>query len=201
MQNMKCMSFVDECRKGSIEKIKEMLKDPEIDPTYDNNFAIQTAAYSGHKLIVEELLNDPRVNPADQDNFAIRWAAESKCAVETVKLLLKDKRVNPNANNGEALVVACEKANYEVVKLLLEDGRVSLKAGNGDAMYYIIHNISILLPLFLNNKEFKQELYKRYHNQYKNVTYDHVPVNMRYALKSIFNVETNEELKILLTII
>ena len=197
----KCELFVNECRKGSIENVRAMLKDPEVDPAYDNNYAVQTAAHCGNELVVEELLKDSRVNPGDQDNFAIRWAAESKSSIKSIKLLLKDNRVDPNANNGDAFVAACKYANYEIVKLLLEDGRVSLKAGNGDAIYYIIRNISILLPLFKNNKEFKEGLYKRYYNQYKNVTYDHVPVNMRCALKSVFKVETNEELKMLLIII
>ena len=201
INEIRCSTFIDMCSDGNLKAVKEMLKDPEVDPAYDDNYAIQKAVYYGRVSIVKELLKDSRVDPSDDNNFALCWAAESKKADKTIELILKDPRVDPTENDNEPLITACRAENYNVVKILLDDGRVNLNARNGDAIHYILFNSDTFLPIILNNKEFVKEVYNMYHKRYKNVVYDDIPLNMRSFLKSMFNVSTENELQTLLTII
>jgi len=197
----KCKLFIDECREGNIDAVKEMLNDPEVDPAYDDNYPIQKAVFYGNVSVVQELLKDLRVDPSGDNNFALCWSAESKNADKTIELILKDSRVDPTENDNEPLINACRAENYNVVKVLLEDGRVNLNARNGDAIHYILFNIETFLPIILNNKKFINEMYNVYYKLYKNVACDAIPLSIRNFLMSIFDVETNEELKNILTII
>jgi ankyrin repeat protein len=197
----KCELFIDECKEGNLDAVKKMLKDPEIDPAYDDNYAIQKAVYNGHISIVKELLKDSRVDPSDDNNFALCWSAESKKAAKTIEFILKDKRVDPTENNDEPLINACRAENYNVVKVLLEDGRVNLDARNNDAIHYILINAESFLPIFLNNKKYINKLYDICYKMYINSSYDNIPFYLFTILKSMFNVKTVEELQTILTII
>jgi hypothetical protein len=68
--------------------VNSLLKDPRIDPSVNENYAIRYASDNGYKEIVEVLLQDRRVDPAAQNNCAIRW---SSCHghLEIVALLLQ----------------------------------------------------------------------------------------------------------------
>ena len=56
---------------GNDTLVRELLKNPEIDPSIDDNFAIRIASENGHYKVVENLLQDPRVNPSVNRNNAI----------------------------------------------------------------------------------------------------------------------------------
>jgi hypothetical protein len=82
-----------------------LLKDPRIDPSLDNNWAIRCASFVGQKEVVEILLKDNRVNPSDVDNQAVIWASWNG-HTEIVEMLLQDKRVNPSDCNYETILYA-----------------------------------------------------------------------------------------------
>jgi ankyrin repeat protein len=64
-----------------------------VDPSADDNQAIQLAAYNGHLQVVERLLEHPGVDPSDGNNEAIRWAAKRGHA-EIIRRLLDHPRMN-----------------------------------------------------------------------------------------------------------
>ena len=103
--------------------VRILLSDPRVDPAYQNNQAIITAANYGYLEIFKLLLSDPRVNPSDQNNRAVIIAARER-RLEIVKLLLKDPRVNPSDENNLAIIHAARNTNAEIVKLILNDPRV-----------------------------------------------------------------------------
>jgi len=107
-----------------IDIVKEILTKGRVDPSYNNNKAISSAAYYGNTEVARLLLDDPRVDPSNNDNWPIRWASENG-NTEMVKLLLSDSRVDPSANNNYALRFAKENRHPKVVRLLLADSRVS----------------------------------------------------------------------------
>ena len=76
-----------------LEKVKLLLSDPRVNPSVNNNFAIQYASGNDILEVVKLLLSDPRVDPSDYNNAAIRSASKND-HIEIVKLLLFDPRVN-----------------------------------------------------------------------------------------------------------
>ena len=77
---------------GHLELVRELLKDSRVDPSADNNFAIQEASRYGHLEVVRELLKDSRVDPSANNNAAIRLASKNG-HLEVVRELRKDSRV------------------------------------------------------------------------------------------------------------
>ena len=74
--------------------ITEMLKDKNVDPSYNNNHAIRGASENGYVELVKLLLSDSRVDPSTVDNWAIQEA--SRYGYEQVgELLLRDEREDP----------------------------------------------------------------------------------------------------------
>lgn len=49
-------------KEGYIEIVKVLLSNPKVDPSVNNNEAIQMASNNGHVEIIKLLLNDPRVD-------------------------------------------------------------------------------------------------------------------------------------------
>lgn len=53
--------FINACSNGNLKIVKNLLKDEFVDPTANNNFAIQIASCYKHQNIVIELLKDERI--------------------------------------------------------------------------------------------------------------------------------------------
>lgn len=79
---------------GKVKVVERLLKDPRVDPTTKNNFAICTASHFGHLPVVERLLLDPRVDPSANDNYAIDIAFTNG-HLPVIERLLKDPRFGP----------------------------------------------------------------------------------------------------------
>jgi ankyrin repeat protein len=77
------------------EVVNLLLKNPKVDPSADNNYYIQRAAYNGHVEVVEILLQDRRVDPSVNNNFAMLSASQNN-HLSVVESLLYDDRVDPN---------------------------------------------------------------------------------------------------------
>ncbi len=78
---------------GNVDKVQLLLNDPRVDPTADDNWAIQSASRRGHTEVVRLLLADPRVDPAALGNYAIQLASHNG-HLEVVRLLANDPRVD-----------------------------------------------------------------------------------------------------------
>jgi hypothetical protein len=91
--NMKPQELFNNAVKYNIyQLIPDLLKNKEVDPSANDNYAIARASFEGYLEIVKELLKDKRVNPSDNNNYAITKAS-SEGYLEIVKELLKDERV------------------------------------------------------------------------------------------------------------
>jgi ankyrin repeat protein len=116
-------------RNGHAAIVELLLLDPRVDPTADDNAAIQLASECGHDSVVKLLLADPRVDPAADDNSAIRYSSIYG-EDSVVKLLLADPRVDPAAHKNFAIQASSGRGHESVVKLLLADPRVDPAAHN-----------------------------------------------------------------------
>jgi ankyrin repeat protein len=108
---------------GNTDKVKMLLSHSCVDPTADDNAAVQLACMAGHIDITKLLLSDARVNPGAKVNLAFRLVSKYG-HMELVQRLLEDPRVNPAAHNNYAIRAACVKGHYKIVKLLLSDSCV-----------------------------------------------------------------------------
>jgi ankyrin repeat protein len=110
--------FVQYCIHGNLEKVKEGLKDSNVDPEYNSNISLIFAIKNNHLEVVKMLLQDPRVNPKYFNNYTIGLASEHG-QYEIVKMLLKDPRINAGYDHNYSIRHAADNGHYKVVKLLL----------------------------------------------------------------------------------
>ena len=96
-----------------------LLSQPSIDPSANNNTAIEEACNNGGNLeIVHLLLADQRVNPADDACIAFDRACQGG-NLDIVKLLLGDPRVEPSARNNAAIMLGFEYGQLDVLNYIL----------------------------------------------------------------------------------
>ena len=95
-----------------------------VDPSANDNEAIQWAFYYGHHPVVNRLLQDPRADPSANNNEAILWASQNG-HLPVVDRLLQDPRVDPSANNNLAIRRASAAGRFPVVDRLLQDAHVT----------------------------------------------------------------------------
>uniref|UniRef100_A0A6C0CL55 Ankyrin repeat protein n=1 Tax=viral metagenome TaxID=1070528 RepID=A0A6C0CL55_9ZZZZ len=119
----------DAVENNDVDLLTQVLADPRVDPSADNNYTIRLASDSGHTEIVERLLADPRVDPSALNNEAIRLASENGYT-EIVEILLADPRVDVFADNNWGIKFASKKGHTEIVQILLADPRVDPSADN-----------------------------------------------------------------------
>ena len=114
-----------ECQQQIVEML---LEHPKVDPSANDNEAIQAAAGLRWYIFVEMLLEDPRVDPSANNNQAIQSAVnqDHECIVE---MLLEDPRVDPSVNDNQLIRRAARQGNVQIVNTFLQDPRV-VKKGN-----------------------------------------------------------------------
>ena len=157
--------FYKSIEDGDIENFNLLMNNKKVDPSDEDNYAIQVASLNGHVDIVKLLLKDKRVNLSVKNNYAIQ-ASSLNGHVDIVKLLLKDKRVNPSVENNYAIRFASYNGHVDIVKLLLKDKRVdpsdnrnwAIQATYKKAYYKIFDSI--------NNKNFN---IFSFNNEYVNI--------------------------------
>jgi len=156
--------FLDACNNGRTEEVSQLLKNPQVNPNYqdiDGQTSLFKACSKGDIDIVKLLLNDYRieVNLGDDGGGTPFSQACVKRDIEIVKLLSNDGRIDINKayDSGETpFFLACYNNCVEVVKLLLNNERVDInKATNvGETPFWITceqNNIEIL-ELLLNDQ-------------------------------------------------
>jgi hypothetical protein len=94
-----------------------------VDPSTNDNRAIQVASLVGAVKTIQILLADPRVNPCANNNYCIANAC-GEGYTEIVKILLADPRVDPSVRNDVAIRCASKYGHVDIVKILLTDPRV-----------------------------------------------------------------------------
>jgi len=117
------------CRKGDLEKVKELSKlVSDINWVNDKRkrlTGLHIACERGRRDIVEYLLTLPQiqVNQKDSDGITPFHLGCEHGREEIVKILLEDKRVDVNPLESERwtpLYVACMQKSEEIVKILLK---------------------------------------------------------------------------------
>jgi ankyrin repeat protein len=103
---------------GDTRHVLELLESGQLDPSFDNNFAIRFASQNGHTDIVKALLKHPKVDPAACSNHSIQRAAHGG-HLDIVRLLSHHPRINRFALN-DALQQAASCGNKEIVEYLLQ---------------------------------------------------------------------------------
>jgi hypothetical protein len=80
------------CGYGNIDFVKFLIQHEKVDPSYDNNAAIRSAAQKGYLDITQFLLEDSRIDPSGFYNYAIS-DADKYGYTNIIKLLWNDSRV------------------------------------------------------------------------------------------------------------
>lgn len=113
------------CASGDLKLVKELLNDREADPKFQGSSSLKLAVQYGHLEIVDVLLKDGRADPDDEyiEDVLLALAAE-RGHFKVVDRLLLDNRIIPNENNNEAIVKAFENNNFRIVDRLLAVKRI-----------------------------------------------------------------------------
>lgn len=108
-----------------------LLREPLIDPAFDDNYAIKKASEMGYTDIVRILLSDSRIDPEDSLILAIQ-----NNHLGVVRQLLNDIRTNVKANDNQALMTAVYGygIDYEIVRELIRSMEVDITARNNAAI-------------------------------------------------------------------
>jgi hypothetical protein len=78
---------------GNAKIVKTLIDDFGVDPSYDNNKAVQSAAHIGYSDVVEVLLDDDRVNPYVNENYVIRISVIARHE-DVIEILLDHPKIN-----------------------------------------------------------------------------------------------------------
>lgn len=127
------------CWANDLNLFEQFFNLREVNPAYNNNFAICWASIHGYVKIIDWLLPDPRIDPSANNDKAICFSAANG-HIEVVKRLLTNQKVNPSANDNYALGWASRNGHLEVVKLLLADPRLDLTKPNVYAIQWAYNN-------------------------------------------------------------
>jgi hypothetical protein len=110
-----------------VEAVREFLRDPEVDPSYKDNYAIIWAAYYDCVEVVRLLLKDERVNPSASGNYALRMVSGkshlSPNALEIMKLLLMSDKLRPSDMGSDIVCAVAKHGSLQAMQLLLSDDR------------------------------------------------------------------------------
>ena len=121
--NHKIKIFKESIKYGLHHTSKMLLSDMGIDPTYDDNHAIQWACENNNAKIVELLLSYDGVectslivDPSANKDCALILASEGGFT-KIMKMLLSDERTNPNVYDDYVFDGACDDGHSEIVKM------------------------------------------------------------------------------------
>mmetsp|Transcript_30054 Transcript_30054/g.36586 ORF Transcript_30054/g.36586 Transcript_30054/m.36586 type:complete len:214 (+) Transcript_30054:1416-2057(+) len=104
---------------GYVEMTRFLLSQPSVNPSANNNTAIEEACNNGGNLeIVQLLMADKRVNPADKKCIAFDRACQGG-NLDIVKLLLDDPRVEPSARDNAAIILGFGYGQLDVINYIL----------------------------------------------------------------------------------
>lgn len=123
--------FKQACINNKLDVIKVLIIHEYIDPSYDNNFAINCASEYGHeellKMLLEQSLKNNRINPhmcVDKALYKHYRSQVPKNLPKIIMILLehskKDARIDLSISDNELLRKVCEfKKNDNILEILL----------------------------------------------------------------------------------
>ena len=149
--------FIEACKKGDLYAVKNLI-DRGIDPSMNDDEAIQLASFHGHTEIVEYLLDDIRVNPCANYNYAIRTACMDN-SIDIVRVLLS-KNVDPSACFNQCIIYCCKYNHIDLYDLLIKDVRVNPFKTGGDStiLRAARHDDTELLYRLLTDPRFENNM-------------------------------------------
>ncbi|KAJ3320425.1 hypothetical protein HDU76_000307 [Blyttiomyces sp. JEL0837] len=113
-------SFTIACRQGHLDIVNMLLNEIDgLDPTVNNNEAIQGASSNGEVEIVNLLLGLDGVDTTANENEAIK-SASANGYLDVVELLLQVPRVKTSPSINESIHRASARGHLQVVKFLIE---------------------------------------------------------------------------------
>ena len=125
--------FLDAVRAGDVEAARALLENPIVDPTADNEAAINIAYWNDDRTMVALLktwlfaqLNDVDASPEATSLNKFFLEAVDRGDVEEVRLLLQNPQVDPATEKNKALITASWKGDAAMVALLQGHRRVKL---------------------------------------------------------------------------
>jgi hypothetical protein len=77
---------------NDLEKIKNLLKNKNVNPTFNKSYSLGIACYIGNEEVIKLLLDDNRVDPSYHNNYLIQNAFKNQ-ERKVISLLWNDKRV------------------------------------------------------------------------------------------------------------
>ena len=97
--------------------VRLLLRNPRINPSEYNNYALEKAIEHEDVHVMRFLLRDRRIrNPSQAIVFAAKHGK-----LNIIKLLLMDDNINQSIEHNDAICSATEHGHIEIVKILLNN--------------------------------------------------------------------------------
>lgn len=126
--NVHNRALIEAAHKGDVTFVRNLLKDPLVDPSYDNwkalNSAIERNQVEALRLLLESA-HGPVTIDSKSVNEYLRWRKDEEKDVRVMKMLLKLDNFDPTVNNNVYVEEAIWSGYTSMVKLLLDDPRVA----------------------------------------------------------------------------
>ena len=103
------------CQSNSHEIVKELLQNPIVNPSFNNNYGINHACEHNYVDIVKILLEDPRIDPSDFKKNML-YTAVVYNRHELIKILLKDSRISLSIDMMNFYYYSKKILNHEIIK-------------------------------------------------------------------------------------
>jgi len=176
--------FAEACALGQIAIVKTMLINPNIDPSHQNNKALNNAVEYKQYNIVKLLIDSNRVNQNIIHNCALRIAIANN-NIMMVKLLFTDPRLDISDFN--LLNIQNIMKNQEIFEYILNSNNINHIFINKCIYSYLISNNIEKIKDLVNHPKFR-----------KNTLFPHYEYN--YILISRVNINDLEILDLLIDI-
>ncbi|MBF0298109.1 MAG: ankyrin repeat domain-containing protein [Oligoflexia bacterium] len=157
---------------GQRELVGQLLANKALDPTFDDNFAIQEAVKYSSTDGLKLLLADSRVDPSASNNLVIQLALDSYNHNEKTRLLL----VHPKVTGEAVLQLAIENVEMKNFLASLVSDFNTRTLPTTDLSKIDITTIKAIAKVGLGDKEAFSKLYNFYLSIIKNKKSDFYPL-------------------------
>jgi len=147
MENILTKIFLMAVEKNYQSIFNQLVSNPKVDVTAENNSAFRVACGRNYYEMVEKLLANEKVDPGSNEDQAIRNAS-SNGYLKIVELLLANGKVDPSSVCNAAIREASANGYHKIVELLLKDSRVGISNALINACY---HDRVEVVKIFLSD--------------------------------------------------
>lgn len=165
--------FAEACALGQIVIVKKMLENPNINPSHQNNKALNNAVDCKQYQIVKLLVHSDRVDQNIISNSALRIAVENN-NIMMVELLFSDQRLD--ISNMNLLNIQNIMKNQEIFEFILNSNNINHVFINKCIYSYLIHNNIDKIKKIIKHPKFrKNTLFPNY--EYGHIILSRVNIN------------------------